>query len=242
MTAKPQDRPISVIVVEDDAPLRDEMVAFLTARDITVRSAATGTEFWRLFEDEAPNAVVLDLGLPGDDGVAIAQALRKQSPSIGLVMATGRDSVADRILGYETGANVYLVKPVDLGELLAAVRSTVRTPLNAPQRPQIDAPAPAEWQFDPTAWKLVGPTGRSIQLTRAETILVDCLSERPGEAVSRYEISDRMGKTEDLPDHRFVDQTVRRLRRKIEADLEIDPPIRSAHAVGYSFIGTITRI
>lgn len=228
------DRPTSVIVVEDEAPFREEVAAYLQSAGLAVRTAATGEEFQHLYEADAPDAVVLDLGLPQDDGVAIATELRRRSPSIGLIMATARGNIQDRILGYETGANVYLVKPVDLGELLAAIRSTL---------PRQEATAEAAvWQIDLTSWKLTDPSGRSVQLTHAETILLDCLSETPGEPVSRYAIAERLGKTVDLPDHRYVDQTVRRLRRKIEAAMDVEAPIRSAHAVGYSFIGPIGRI
>lgn len=234
MTLPPEDRPISVILVEDEAPLREEVTTFLTEAGLTVRAAAHAGEFWEQFEADTPDAVVLDLGLPEQDGVAIATELRHRAPTIGLIMATGRGATQDRILGYETGANVYLVKPVDPGELLATIRATVRRP--GP------APGPTTWQIDLTGWKLADPTGRSIQLTHAETILMDCLSEKPGEPVSRYAIAERLGKTVDLPDHRYVDQTVRRLRRKIEATMEVEAPIRSAHAVGYSFIGPIGRL
>ena len=234
MTSPPEAPPISVIVVEDEAPLREEVAAYLSEAGLAVRTAANGDAFWQLYEAEAPDAVVLDLGLPEQDGVAIASELHRRAPTIGLIMATARGATEDRILGYETGANVYLVKPVDLGELLAAIRATLRRSGQGTE--------PAAWRIDLTGWKLADPAGRSIQLTHAETILMDCLSERPGEPVSRYEIAERLGKTVDLPDHRYVDQTVRRLRRKIEATMEVEAPIRSAHAVGYSFIGPIGRV
>ena len=234
MTARPEDRPISVIVVEDDDALREEVGVFLSARGLAVRSAASGCAFWRLFDEEVPDAVVLDLGLGGEDGVTIAAALRRRAPDVALIMATARGATRERILGYESGANVYLVKPIDLGELLAAIRATLRR--------RLPSDGPVGWQIDVTGWKLADPSGRSVQLTHAETILLDCLSEKPGEPVSRYEIAERMGKAVDLPDHRYVDQTVRRLRRKIEGAMDVEAPIRSAHAVGYSFIGPIGRV
>lgn len=234
MTSHPDGQPISVIVVEDDEALRGEVGTFLTARGLAVRTAASGEEFWRLYETLAPDAVILDLGLQGEDGVAIAADLRRRAPDVGLIMATARGTTKDRILGYETGANVYLVKPIDLGELLATIRATLRR-----LPPGSD---PAAWEIDITGWKLADPSGRSIQLTHAETILLDCLSEKPGEPVSRYAIAERLGKAVDLPDHRYVDQTVRRLRRKIEGAMDMEAPIRSAHAVGYSFIGPIGRV
>ena len=88
--------------------------------------------------------------------------------------------------------------------------------------------------------ELVAPDGAPVPAEAARNLAAT--GERPGEPVSRYEIAERLGKTVDLPDHRDVDQAVRRLRRKIEATMEVEAPIPSAHAVGYSFIGPIGRV
>lgn len=233
------DAAISVVVVEDEVALREEVVAFLAARGIAVRGARDGAELWRLIGEEAPEAVVLDLGLPGEDGVAIAAELRRRVPSVGIVMMTARGSVQDRITGYETGANVYLVKPIDLGELIAAIRSTRFQREAGSTLEREDPPA---WSLDLTGWRLTAPNGESIQLTRAEAQLLDCLTAEPGTPVSRVAIGNRMGKVADLPDHRYVDQVIRRLRRKIEAGLEVEAPLGSAHSQGYYFTQNVRCI
>jgi len=232
MSGGPAGPEISVIVVEDEPALRAEAVEFLSARGITVRAAADDIGLWRMVGERVPDVVVLDLGLPGEDGVAISTELRRRHPSLGIVMMTARGAVRDRIVGYETGANVYLVKPVDLGELVAAIRSTARHQAAGPDTVGDDQP---RWTLDMTTWRLSSPEGKSIQLTRAETQVLDCLAAQPGVAVSRVEIGRRMGKADDLSDHRYVDQLIRRLRRKIEANLIVPAPIGSAHSQGYYF-------
>lgn len=228
----------SVVVVEDEPALLEEVVAFLSARGFSVQGARDGGALWRLFGEQEPDAVVLDLGLPGEDGVTIAAELRRRAPAIGIVMMTARGALHERIVGYETGANIYLVKPVDLGELIAAVRSTLRT-----LHPKAEAARDAapRWTLDRTTWRLVAPDGRSIQLSRAETQLLERLTRQPGVPVSRVEIGGSMGKSDDLSEHRYVDQVIRRLRRKIEAQLAVEPPIGAAHSQGYYFMAEVDR-
>jgi len=230
--------PLSVIVVEDEAPLLKEVLAYLSARGMVVRGAATGDEFWTLFAEARPDAVVLDLGLPGEDGVAIAATVRQRAPDIGIVMMTARGNVRDRIAGYETGADVYLVKPVDLGELIATIRATQRRFGSAGPNDPVAAEA---WVLNLTSWRLTSPEGRSVRLTRSETRVLDCLTEEPGIPVTRTTIGLRLGKSEDLSDHRFVDQVVRRLRRKIEVELECEAPIGSAYSEGYYWSTEVDR-
>lgn len=239
MSGNSSDAPISVIVVEDEAALRDEVVAFLSARGMAVRAAADGPALWREFDARAPDVVVLDLGLPGEDGIAIAAELRRRAPAIGIVMTTARGAVQDRIVGYEIGANVYLVKPVDLGELVAAIRATLRRgEAEVPVKPA----GSSAWKLDLTAWRLAAPDGRAVQLTRAEMQVLGRLTEGPGMAVSRAALGRSMGKVDDLSEYRYVDQVIRRLRRKIETQLDLDPPIGAAHSQGYYFMQAIERV
>ncbi len=232
----------SVIVVEDDTAFCAEVAAFLTERGMDVRRAGEGGSLWRQLGERCPDAVVLDLGLPGEDGVAIAAELRRRDPALGIVMMTARTGVQDRIIGYETGADVYLVKPVHLGELVAAIRATLRhrAPDGADGPAAID-PMAERWTLDLTAWRLSAPGGGAVQLTRAEVQVLECLTRVPGQAVSRADIGVHMGKARDLTDHRAIDQVIRRLRRKIESQLDLQAPLGSAHACGYYFMCAVIR-
>lgn len=244
MKSDPIAPPLAVVVVEDERDLRDEVVEYLATHDLSVRAAATGAELDRLLDECPADAVVLDLGLPGEDGVAIARRLRQRSPATGIVMMTARARVEERILGYETGADVYLVKPVDFGELIAAIRATVRHRGAVPSSGagNLRQP-PLAWRLELTSWRLVAPSGASVRLTRAETQALACLTEEPGKPVSREVIGQRMGKVADqLGEHRYVDQIISRLRRKITAELGWEPPIGAAHGQGYHTVGPVVRV
>lgn len=241
MTAdtSPAAGPITVVVVEDDEDLRDEVIDFLTALGIAARGVGSGAALDRALVEEPADAVVLDLALPGEDGTSIARRLRAEAPSIGIVMVTSRAGLEERVLGYETGADVYLVKPVDLPELVAAIRATTRR-LDRGGTAAGTRPALA-WTLDPGTWRLSAPSGVSVELTRAEMQVLEMLSEQPGQPVSREAIARHMGKSPEAGDLRYVDAIVSRLRRKINDTLGWDAPIRTAHARGYRFAGELER-
>lgn len=239
---------LRVIVVEDDADLCEEVADYLTERGMTVRQASSGAVLDRMLAEAPADVIVLDLGLPGEDGIGIARRLRARGSTISIVMMTARTRVEERILGYETGANLYMVKPVDYSELDAAIRALCRLrPDNAAveqesgQPPAKDAGRDMAWRLDLVAWRLAAPSGASVRLTRAETQALACLAEEPGQPVSRDDIAIRMGKVPDLGEHRYVDQIVSRLRRKIATELGWEAPIGSAHGQGYFFVGSIER-
>jgi DNA-binding response OmpR family regulator len=241
MTDRTPAEPIEVIVVEDDPDLREEVVDYLLAKGLNVREAASGATLDRLLGAKAADVVVLDLGLPNEDGIAVANRLRSRAEPVGIVMMTARARVEERILGYDTGADVYLVKPVDYRELLAAIRATRR---NRPTGGPASAGEPASdltWRLDLAAWRRAAPAGAAIRLTRAEAQLLECLTEDPGRPVSRDTIAERMGKLPTLGEHRYVDQVVSRLRRKIATNLGWDAPIGAAHGQGYYVIDSVKR-
>lgn len=242
MTGEATGRTVSVVVVEDERDLREEVVDFLSGSGMSVRGAVTGAELELLLGEEPADAVVLDLGLPTEDGIAIASRLRARPGAPGIVMMTARGRVEERILGYETGADIYLVKPVDYSELVAAIHAILRSRAMAgDEAPVGESGAGLAWRYDPADWRLAAPSGALIRLTRAEAQVLDCLTDNPGRPVSRDTIGQRMGKNADLGEHRYVDQVVSRLRRKIAAELGWEPPIGSAHGQGYYIVGSIVR-
>lgn len=229
---------IDVVVVEDDEDLRDEVVDFLGSRGMRARGVGSGSMLERALRERRTDAVVLDLALPGEDGIAIARRLRTRGEPVGIVMMSARAGIEERVLGYDTGADVYLVKPVDYPELMAAIRATVR------QRRPVGTGSTEpllDWALDLGTWLLMAPSGASMELTRAEMQVLELLTVKPGQPVSREDIARHMGKSPDAGDHRYVDAIVSRLRRKIAENLGWDPPIRTAHSRGYRFAGIIER-
>ena len=130
----------SVIVIEDEESIRAEVCDFLVHQGFAVRDAADGAGLERLMLDAPADVIVLDLGLPHEDGIEIARRLRRQADPVGIVVTTARSRVEDRILGYETGADVYLVKPVNYRELTAAIGAVKRH--MARSTPSVEEPAP----------------------------------------------------------------------------------------------------
>lgn len=229
---------VSVVVVDDDEDLRDEVLDYLLAQGLRARGVGSAATLERALGEARADVVVLDLALPGDDGITVARRLRGRGDKLGIVMMTSRSGLEERVLGYDAGADVYLVKPVDYPELLAAIRATAR---RLGPMPVAEPELPAVWRLDLSTWRLAAPTGASVELTRAEMQVLEMLSEQPGRPVPREVIARHMGKSPDAGDHRYVDAIVSRLRRKIVQALGWDPPIRAAHAKGYRFAGEIER-
>lgn len=242
----PPGPPTSVIIIEDEEPIRAELCDYLIHHGFEVRDASDGAGLERLMLEAPADVIVLDLGLPHEDGIEIARRLRRLPDPVGIVVTTARSRVEDRILGYETGADVYLVKPVNYRELAAAItavkRHLARATSSAEDPASDEDPAPLAWQLDLATWRLMTPTGAAMLLTRSEMNLMDLLSRKPGEPVMRHLIGMHMGKSDQLRDHRYVDQLVSRLRRKVIAELGWEAPIGSSQGQGYFVPGTFKRL
>jgi len=216
--------PVDVLVVEDHADLREEIVSFLNRRRMTVRTAGSAREMDEALADRLPDIVILDLGLPGEDGVSIAERLSNSEGRPGLVIVTARGRVEDRILGLHSGADIYLVKPIDLRELEAAILAVTR------RRGQPSSvPVPA-WCLDTMQWRLVAPTGTIVRLNEAEVRFLSPFFETPGATIDRRMAAERI-----QGDPRSIDLLVHRLRRKVEVDAGEALPLRTVHARGFAF-------
>jgi len=229
-----------IAVVEDEQSLRADLVEYLGACGHHVVGCEDGVALDRALADGDVDIIILDVNLPGENGFAIASRLREQS-SVGIIMLTARGLNVDRVVGLELGADVYMVKPVELRELEAQVRSLSRR-LGAPVLAVAAAPAPADgWVYDQLAWALVSPSGARIKLTANERTFVTLLVAKPGEPVSRDEVMRALGKRAWDPTDRSVDSMVRRLRAKGEAIDAGGLPIEAVHGTGYAFTAPVGR-
>ncbi|MBI3444130.1 MAG: response regulator transcription factor [Magnetospirillum sp.] len=240
-----------IAVVEDEAPLRADLVEYLSACGHDVVGCADGKELDHALDDHTVDIIILDINLPGEGGFSIAGRLRSHS-EVGIIMLTARGLNVDRVVGLEVGADVYMVKPVELRELEAQVRTLARRMRAAPPtqpgpdvRPAPEvvvtatAAAPTEWIYDQLTWTLISPEGKSIKLTGNERVFVSLLVTRPGEPVSRDEIFKALGKRGWDPADRSVDSMVRRLRAKGDEAFDRPLPIESVHSVGYAFAAPV---
>lgn len=234
-----------IAVVEDEASLRRDMVEYLRGCGFDAIGAKTGRELNDILAAKPVAIAVLDVNLPGEDGFTIAARLR-ETPGVGIIMVTARGSTVDRVVGLEIGADAYMVKPVEMRELEAQVKSLLRrlesAPVHAPL-PAVPASADEEhWTLHSTDWSLTSPTGVRVPLTSTEMKLATLLAAQARQPVSRDQISLALYNRRWDPQDRTIDTVVRRLRNKLEKAIGETPPLKSEHGVGYVFSAPVRAV
>jgi DNA-binding response OmpR family regulator len=235
-------RPGCVLVVDDDPAIREMLGEYLASHGLQVELAPDGAAMRRQIEATTPDVVLLDLRLPGEDGLSLARYLRERY-DIGIIMITGAGEVVDRVVGLEIGADDYVTKPFDPRELLARVKSVMRR-MQASHGPRSDGPAAARLtlghcSLDLGSRQLFDREGVEIPITTMEFDLLKIFAENPGKVLSRDRILTLTRNREWDPYDRSVDIRVARLRRKIEADPDRPQIIRTVRGVGYMFVSGV---
>ncbi len=224
---------IRVVVVEDHPDLLEDVVFGLNAEGLEVRGAADGRRLDALCAQGMPDVLVLDLMLPGEDGMAIARRMRARG-EIGIVMLTARGQIEDRVAGLEL-ADAYLVKPVDLRELAAVVRSV--------HRRLRGAAGEAPWILRESRMELLSPGGVPLALTYKEYRVLAALAQAPGQVVGMKSLAEAL-ETDWLSfEKNRLELIIARLRRKIGAAMsEPMNPIKAARSEGYVLTLPIERM
>ena len=223
----------TILVVDDEPSIVEIVTLYLQRAGYTVRSAADGHAALRALTAEKPDLVVLDLMLPGVDGLEITRRLRAEGETP-IIMLTSRSEETDRIVGLEMGADDYVVKPFSPQELVSRVRAVLRRTGNAAQTERAEVLRFGPVQIDPGT-RLVTIDGEEIVLTAKEFDLLWMLAGHPRQVFSRTQLLDRVwGETEYL-DPSTVTVHVRRLREKIEPDPSAPAYIQTVWGVGYKF-------
>lgn len=204
-----------LLVVDDDARLRALLQRFLAEQGFRVSTAPDAATARAALAAVAFDLVVLDVMMPGESGLELAEALRREGNNVPVLMLTARGAPDDRVAGFEHGADDYLQKPFDPRELALRIRTILRRAAPPPQPlPQAPVQLGNRW-FDAERSELRGPEG-TVRLTGGEAALLSALARRPGEVLSREEIAAALGTPE--AGERAIDVQVTRLRRKIEPD------------------------
>ena len=226
-----------VVVVEDNEDLLDEVVFHLSRQPgYTVYAARDGRELDDCLVRHAVDVLVLDLGLPGEDGIEIARRVRRQAMP-GIVMLTARGALDERITGLQSGADAYLVKPVDMRELVAVIDSVHRRLVEcSPPQPALQSEV--SWVFYPRRWQIRTPKGHLHILTAAESRIVQALVEADGQTVARHTLAEVEGLAALDFDYRRLESTVSRLRRKLTSGGD-SSPLRAARGQGYAFTESV---
>lgn len=222
-----------IAVVEDEDDLRDDLVEFLMLRPFQAQGFASAESLFRAWSARAFDLVILDIGLPGMDGLQALQWLRARSTA-GIVMLTAMDSQATQVTGLESGADAYLVKTASLDVIEATCRSVLR---RLPQQAEATETVQADWLLNLKSWRLTVPGGEHIELTHSESIFLGCVMRAPGVPTSRDTLLEAFGKPCTLSNMRNLDNCVSRLRRKLQVQLGLEIPIRSSYGSGYTFTG-----
>jgi len=226
--------PLQLVLVEDDAELRALQAAELAARGVQVTAVGDAPALYRHLAAHPCDIVLLDVGLPGEDGLTIAEHLRA-STSLGIIMLTGRGEPASMARGLAGGADLYLVKPVDIEVLMGALEAVRRRLPGAPAGRRFPAPVavPACWRLQADGWRLLSPQGKVMELVPAERSLLQVLVRNAGEPVGR---DDLIAALTDSPwefDPHRLEVLVHRLRSRARAALGEEPPLRAVRGKGY---------
>lgn len=234
MTACPAPR---VLIVDDDPDLCDLLSEYLAANGLTVAAAGDGAAMRQAMARQMPDVVVLDLMLPGEDGLSLARELRARS-EVGILMLSARGEEMDRVIGLEVGADDYVAKPFSPRELLARVRALLRR-TRAATTAATPVAIPERYCFGPFALDIAAHRllrdGLEVHITTAEFELLRVFVERPNRVLSRDDIIDLLKGYDRDPFDRTVDIRVTRLRRRIEANPSHPTYIRTVRGEGYLF-------
>jgi len=225
-----------IVIVEDEATQRKLLVDYLTRQKFRVVGIEGGFALRKLVERELPALVLLDVGLPGEDGFTLARWLRERSGRIGIVMVTAASDTVDRIVGLETGADDYIAKPFEPRELLARVKSVLRRATGAvlTAGPRVRM---GRRVLDLERHVLVDPADNSEEtLTASEFDLLKVFAENPNRPLQRDWLLEVTAHREMEAFDRAIDLRITRLRRKIEPDPTHPNAIRTVRGVGYMFV------
>lgn len=230
-----------ILVVDDEPAIGDLIRNYLTRHGFRVSVVADGEAMRRMMGECKPDLVLLDLGLPGEDGLTLTRHIRAQS-NVGVIIVTGSGESVDRIVGLELGADDFVSKPFDLRELLARIRSVLRRTAGERTEPEAlrsKAICFAGWRLDPQSRRLFGADGTEVVITTAEFDLLTLFTQHPNQVLSRDRLLQATRNRDAGPYDRAIDMQIARLRRKIEPDPENPILIKSVRGAGYIFTAAI---
>jgi len=231
-----------VLVVDDDPSVREMLAEYLGGHGYEVAQADRGTAMREAVEASLPDVVLLDLNLPGEDGLSLARFLRERF-DVGIIIVTGATGVADRVAGLEIGADDYVMKPFELRELLARIKSVLRRmQARAPAAMTVGTATPSgramvgACTLDTLSHQLFAADGHEIPLTAMEFDLLKVFLDHPNQVLTRDQLLTLTRNREWEPFDRSIDIRIARVRRKVEADPDKPQAIRTVRGAGYVFV------
>jgi len=221
-----------ILVVDDDTDLRELLSSYLSEHGYVVRSVKDGADMWRELSKASADLIILDIMLPGEDGLTLCRNLRAHS-SVPVLMLTARGDEMDRIIGLEMGADDYLPKPFHPRELLARIKSILRRSVEPEERQVVQKLVFSGWTLDLGARHLMDANGVVISLSTGEFRLLRVLAENANHVLSRDQLMDIMMGREAGPFDRSIDVMISRLRRRLNDDAREPTLIKTIRNEGY---------
>ena len=233
---------LTIALIEDDHDLRESLFECLALSGHTILTAHSALDFYRLMVNHTFDIVIADVSLPDEDGFSITRFLRANQPDIGVIMLTAKGSTDDRVRGYESGADIYMVKPVEYPELEAAITSLKRRLVQPP--PQGGVPGlhgPYDWTFERDTLTLVAPNGTSLKVTTREARLLSHLASSTKELVHRTDLLQTLDYVDDMHGRRSLNAVVVRLRAKVEESTGLSLPLQTVRGQGYVLHDVVSK-
>ena len=216
---------LKILIVEDNDDLREGWMSFFQKQGHFVRGAGLAAEILDESGDFTPDVYVIDLNLPDADGLTLVKKLRQFHPSVGIIITTARSMIGDKVIGYESGADIYFTKPVDPAELLAGIAAIAKKQWS----PNVGAEA---LHLRPDRHVLEGVNG-IVDLSPNETILLAGLVRAAGQPLAPWQLAELLGFSEELPTAAALEMRIARLRKKLITAGAASPGIRAAYNRGY---------
>ena len=224
-----------ILIVEDEPITREQLVAYFEEEGFRVSSTGSGDEVHKIVKETDVILVLLDIKLPGKDGLTLTREIRTTS-DIGIILVTSKQEQIDRILGLESGADDYVTKPFDPRELLSRSRNLIRrVEMQQRQRKRNHLRTFDGWSLDLNKRELTSPEGEPVQLSAGEYQLLLAFMEQAGEVMNRDQLMNRIRNREWFPDDRYIDVLVGQLRKKLGERASNAKIIATIHGTGYLF-------
>ena len=231
-----------ILIVEDEQVTRNTLKSIFEAEGYSVYEASNGQEMHQVLSEKPVNLVIMDINLPGKNGLLLARELREQA-DVGLMFLTGRDNEVDKILGLEIGADDYITKPFNPRELTIRARNLLSRSMNIgaqqEEKRSVESYHFNGWELDINSRALVSPSGDAYKLPRSEFRALLHFCENPGKIQTRADLLKKMTGRELKPHDRTVDVTIRRIRKHFESVTGTPEIIATIHGEGYRFCGDI---
>jgi len=234
-----------ILIVEDELVTRNTLKSIFEAEGYIVHEATDGAEMHQVLADTDINLVIMDINLPGKNGLLLARELRelREQAKVALMFLTGRDNEVDKILGLEIGADDYITKPFNPRELTIRARNLLSRTMSLGHTTEehrvVESYKFNGWELDINSRSLVNPSGEHYKLPRSEFRAMLHFCENPGKIQTRGELLNKMTGRELKPHDRTVDVTIRRIRKHFESIPGTPEIIATIHGEGYRFCGDL---